>query len=200
MTPQELAKVSILIARQLGLSSSNQEKFVVEVARQVLFGDVPVAAKETVEEAVPPEPVSTPIKTEPPSKTKKRVRAMVKAAHVFEEKEKKREDKKEVKILCKSGHRCECSVCGKPLYQVTTDVKDKMPAENFAACFTPIDHKKPIPIPTRIRAIDGCVMTDCPVCGGDMTLVLWGRKPEKDFEDNGVSSTWRFPVSGMEVI
>jgi hypothetical protein len=74
------------------------------------------------------------------------------------------------------------------VYRVINDIYDGLQAEDFAAKFLPINHGKLLPVPLKLRAIDGCVMTDCPLCDGDMTLVLWGKRPENDFADTGVGS------------
>jgi hypothetical protein len=180
MTNQELAKASLKFAEALGLSDDNREEFALEIMKLSLgFGDSPLETASRVAMEEPPEPESRVfVETDTPRAAKKRVKEMKKAA----------EKATPRKLLCRAETRCSCDICGKPLFMVLSDIYDGLKAEEFAAKFLPIGHTKTIPIPTRLRAIDGCVMTDCPVCGGEMSLILWGKRPEKDFDDNGVKS------------
>jgi hypothetical protein len=184
MTINQLAKTSLAVARSLGLQPEQESKFATLIMTECLFGNSPLDQPGGYEEEPePPEPAPTvPIETEPVKTTKKRIRKMKEAAAKVDPVR---------KLLCRANTKCICSVCAKPLYTVLSDIYDGLKAEDFAAKFLPIGHTKTIPIPTRLRAIDGCVMTDCPVCDGDMSLVLWGKKPERDFEDGSVGSTGR---------
>ena len=183
MTINQLAKTSLAVARSLGLQPEQEQKFATLIMTECLFGNSPLDQPGGYEEEPePPEPAPTaPIETEPVKTTKKRIRKMKEAAAKVDPVK---------KLLCKERHTSVCSVCSKK-WMTNKDVYDRMTIEDFSGCFTPVDHTKKLAVPTCIRAVDGCVMTDCPVCGGDMSLVLWGKKPERDFEDGAVGSTGR---------
>jgi len=185
MTTPELAKVCMTLAHQLGLSSDNREDFALEIMKLSLFGDstLETAPRPAPERAVATEREGTAVETR--EKQRKRVTQ-----------EKRKEKRSEAtpppavpkKLLCKAGQKCHCDICKKPVYTLINDLYDGMKAVDFAAKFMPIGHGKLMPTDFRIRAVDGCVMTDCPVCGGDMSLVLWGKKPENDFADGDAGS------------
>ena len=185
MTSKKMAEACFIMAKALGLNEANKMEFTAQLMSLCLFGDSPIETVSRVveEERDEDEPPHRPIKPDTRVALKKRVSAIKRAAKESDREEKPR------KLLCRANTKCYCSTCAKPLYTVLSDIYDGLKAEEFAAKFLPIGHAKTIPIPTRLRAIDGCVMTDCPVCGGDMTLILWGKKPERDFDDGGVSST-----------
>lgn len=181
MKIKEIAEACMVLARHLGVDKDTQSDFAMEIMRLCLSGD------SLPTDPLPPPPrervVDVDQKADRPATVRKRVRKMVKAARTVDP----------PKRLAKAGQGCVCSTCARPVYQTVKDVYDRMPAGDFAACFSPVGHIRPFPVEFRLRAIDGCVMTDCPVCDGDMTLVLWGVRPEKDFDDSGVSS-----VTGQE--
>jgi len=182
MTTTQLAKTALAVARSLGLQPEQEHRFATLIMTECLFGNSPME-EEPKGEPPPAAAPTAPIKTEPRRTTEKRIRKMKEAAAKVNPVPKR--------LLCKAGVKCFCDTCKKPVFTILSDIYDGLKAEAFAAKFLPIGHGKTIPIPTRLRAVDGCVMTDCPVCGGDMSLILWGKKPEKDFEDGSVSSTGR---------
>ena len=169
MGTPEIANVCVQLAKTLGMTEETRSDFAMEVMRVCLFGDSPL---ERPVRSTPPE-----AEVELRGTTKKRVAAIKKAASEVDA------VNPPAKLLCRAYANCTCTTCKVPVCKTNQDVYDGMGAEDFANCFTP-----PLPVPTRIRAIDGCVMTDCPVCEGDMTLILWGKKPERDFDDAGAGS------------
>jgi hypothetical protein len=184
MTIKDIAKVAMGVAVQLGLRDEQRGTFATQIMRECLFGDSPmekptrVVTKQRVASEL--EGTTLEIKEKRGKRTKQRIEETVRSEAT--------PPQAPSKLLCRAGQKCVCETCERAVYTVINDVYDNMKAVDFAAKFMPIDHGKLMPTDFRLRAIDGCVMTDCPVCDGDMTLVLWGRKPEKDFDEGGVSS------------
>jgi len=80
-------------------------------------------------------------------------------------------------ILCKAGAQSECSQCHKK-WTVTNNISNQMKIETFCLSFTPQGHDSAIKPPINLQVIDDSAITDCPVCEGNQTLLLWGRWPE----------------------
>jgi hypothetical protein len=174
MEIQDIAKSCSVMAHTLGLRKKDYVMFI-SILMFALLGEESDRREQTVVEPNEPPDVPTPSVQTPTKRTKKQPPKDVNRPT-------------EQKMLCKEGQQCICSECKKVVYRVSADLFDGLNAEQFASHFTPVGHAKPFPAQFRVRAIDGCVMTDCPVCEGDMSLVLWGRKPENDFNDTGVGS------------
>jgi hypothetical protein len=86
-------------------------------------------------------------------------------------------EKVERTVFARPNQFCHCEQCGKDVFRIDKDVYDNMPREEFIAAFTPLVTETRISPDDKFQNVDGCMMTNCPVCAGEMSLVLWGRKP-----------------------
>ena len=174
MKTKQIAEACMQVARGLGLKESERGNLATHIVAMCMFGGSPL---ETATTAAPERTVAT-----------KREGTAIQTKKKQTTREVKKEENKERKLLCRSGVKCHCDVCARDVFTVINDVYDGMTGVDFASKFMPIDHGKLMTVPMRLRAVDKCVMTDCPVCGGDMTLVLWGSRPANDFGEGSVGS------------
>jgi hypothetical protein len=80
-----------------------------------------------------------------------------------------------VKIADK-GYPCVCVMCAKHIYTVNKDVYDNTVVKDFIESYTPMPG---FPVMTRqmkISNIENNITTNCPSCGGELTLYLAGRQ------------------------
>jgi len=187
MTINDRAKSAVAFAVFLGLEAKDLQTFALEVVALCLFKEKEKSQAEHVCEDDPSEPAGHLVETK-----RKRV------TPVKEEKKKEKNQERppqssaqksgNLRLLCRAGAVCVCDVCKAEVYRVNADIHDGLSGLMFASRFTPIGKAPQMPIPIRISAIDGCVMTDCPLCKAELGLILWGRKPERALDETSVGS------------
>jgi len=80
-------------------------------------------------------------------------------------------------ILAKEGHACVCNICTKVVYVVNKDIPDNCKIPEFINSFTPtVESFPPLTRTAEIMNVDGQISTDCPLCKGNKSLYLTGKK------------------------
>ncbi len=90
------------------------------------------------------------------------------------------EEKKRV-LLARRGQLCTCRACSQTVFQTERDLYDGMPTAEFVAAFKSLVAGIVFPSNARIQNVDDAVITDCPVCKKELSLLLWGSWPKSDF-------------------
>jgi hypothetical protein len=78
--------------------------------------------------------------------------------------------------IADKGYPCVCVMCAKHIYTVNKDVYDNTTVKEFIESYTPMPGYPAMTRQMKISNIDNNITTNCPSCGGELTLYLAGRQ------------------------
>ena len=79
-------------------------------------------------------------------------------------------------VIATKGYPCVCVMCSKHIYTVNRDIHENDKVSDFIASFTPMPGYALINKQTKISNVENNITTNCPSCGGELTLYLAGRQ------------------------
>jgi len=79
-------------------------------------------------------------------------------------------------VIATKGSPCVCVMCAKHIYTVNKDIHENEPVDSFISAFTPMPGYPVITRQLKISNVENNITTNCPDCGGELTLYLAGRQ------------------------
>ena len=78
--------------------------------------------------------------------------------------------------IADKGYACVCIACSKHIYTLNKDLYDNTMVKDFIESYTPMPGYPAITRQMKISNIDNTITTNCPDCGGELSLYLTGRQ------------------------
>jgi len=79
-------------------------------------------------------------------------------------------------VIATKGSPCVCVMCAKHIYTVNKDIHENEPVDSFISAFTPMPGYPAMTRQLKISNVENNITTNCPDCGGELTLYLAGRQ------------------------
>lgn len=79
-------------------------------------------------------------------------------------------------VIAQKGYPCVCIMCAQHVYTVNKDVHENTTVKEFIESYTPMPGFAPISRQTKISNIENNITTNCPSCGGELSLYLAGKQ------------------------